>query len=440
MTSKARTIFPNQKPHYLICSSLFLLALLSLIYFTYHIINIKKDTATCVYGIDLIAYYTAAKLVEAGEISEIYAEVKEDFSVVNSGKFFETAKRSGFQATPTRYVYLPIFLVPFQLLTRINFSTVATLWLILNLVMVISIILIQWLITKDLPYPALRLMLIISLNLFSFPLFYALKLGQTTIIIYLAICLIYCFTLKGQDNIAGIFLGLIIALKFSPLLFALYFLYRKRYGLVISCFITVAIIILLSIIIYGLPIHKIYWHYLTSLSGFGIAGWSNQSLAAILLRLSAEGNILQFNPIKANTLISIVRYTLTFSLIGIMYLSFKKKRGLSHQLLYPLEFSAVILCLLIIPSISWIHYFMFANFSIILFLISYLKIYPHQAWITIPSLVISYAMISFNPDYHSLAATLGQGVLMRFIISLPFLGACFLLLITLSFKNGVRQW
>ena len=429
----------KQKIHYLIYSSIFLLTLLSLTCFSYHLSNIKKDTPAAVYGVDLIAYYTAAKLVEAGEISEIYAEVKKDFSVVNSGRFFETAKQSGFKTTPTRYVYLPVFLAPFQLLTRINFSTVATLWLRLNLVMVIATILIQWLITKDLPCPALRLMLIISLNLFSFPLFYALKLGQTTIIIYLTICLIYYFTIKGQDNIAGFFLGLIIALKFSPLLFTLYFLYRKRYGLVISSLTTVVILILLSIIIYGFPLHKMYWHYLMDLSGMGIVGWSNQSLAAFLLRLFTAGNILQFNPIKVNNSISIVRYTITFLLILIMYLSFTKKRDLNHQLLYPLEFSAVILCLLIIPSISWLHYFMFANFSLVLFLPSCLKIYPHRAWIIILSLVISYAMISFNPDYHSLTATLGQGVLMKLLTSLPFLGDCLLLLITLSFKNGVRQ-
>ncbi|MBW1839298.1 MAG: hypothetical protein JRI49_05120, partial [Deltaproteobacteria bacterium] len=114
-----------------------MLTIVCLCLFFTRLSDIKKDDATTVYGVDLIAYYTAAKLIEAGEISEIYAEVKDDFSVVSSGKFFETAKNSGFHLTPTRYVYLPIFLAPFQLLTSLSFSTVATLWLSLNLLMVI---------------------------------------------------------------------------------------------------------------------------------------------------------------------------------------------------------------------------------------------------------------------------------------------------------------
>ena len=431
MISKSKTIFLNQKIHCLISSGIFLLALLSLIYFFYHLFNIKKDTPTAVYGVDLIAYYTAAKLADAGEISEIYAEVKEDFSVVNSGKFFETAKNSGFQTTPTRYIYLPIFLAPFKLLTSFNFATVATLWLLLNLIIIIGVIALEWYFTKDLMHPLLRLMLIIPLNLFSFPLFYALKLGQTTLIIYLIICLIYYFTLQGHDGIAGILLGLIVALKFSPLLFTLYFLYRKRYVLAISCLITIATLILLSIIAYGLPLHKIYWHYLTSLSSLGIAGWSNQSLEAFLLRQFTESNALYFHPLKVSKFLSILKNILAIAIIVIIYLSLRKNSGRNYQILYSLEFSAIILCFLVIPSISWLHYFTLATIPAIIITVACLRLNGRIKRITLFLTLIGYGMIAFHPNYHSLVAHFSQPFLIRLLISLPFSGSCLLLLINL---------
>ena len=71
---------------------IFSLTIYFLISFFIQLTNIKKDNSTAVYGVDLISYYTAAKLIEEGDISEIYVETKDDFSVVNSGKFFESVK------------------------------------------------------------------------------------------------------------------------------------------------------------------------------------------------------------------------------------------------------------------------------------------------------------------------------------------------------------
>lgn len=429
---KTKTTLTYRKKLYLVGSLVSLLTVFSLGSFFIKLVNIKKDNSTAVYGVDFIAYYTATQLIESGEISEIYAEIKDDFSVVNSGKFFETAKRSGFQFAPTRYVYLPIFLAPFKLLTKFSFPTAATLWLIFNLICVITVIFLEWYLTKDLPHPILRLMLIISLNLCSFPLFYALKLGQTSIIVYLVVCLIYYSTAKKHDSLAGIFLGIIIALKFSPLLFVLYFLYRKRYTLVISCTLTVVTILLISIISYGLPPHKIYWNYLSDLSSLRIAAWSNQSMDAFLLRLFTKTTILHFYPIKVTTLFSIVSYAISLSVMGIVYLSLKGEKNLNYQRLYPLEFSAIILCLLIMPSISWLHYLTLTTLSIILTVIAYCRLYPYRSWIIIPLIIISYAMIVFYIDHLSLVADFGQGYFTKLLLSFPFMGACLILLINLS--------
>jgi len=378
------TVFTQQK-NPLLSTIIVLFTIACLFTFCIKLSSIRKDTPDAVYGIDFIAYYTAAQLIESGDITDIYAEIENDFSVVNSGKFFETAREAGFHLTPTRYVYLPIFLAPFTLFTTVNYPTAANLWLMVNLCALIAVIILEWSLTSGLPHPWLRLMSIISLNLCSFPLLYALKLGQTSIMVYLIVCLIYYFTVKKQDHLAGIFLGFITALKYSPFLFILYFLYRRRYSLVISSTLTIVSLLLLSLFIYGLPLHKIYWSYLTEISAMGIAAWSNQSIDAFVLRL------------------------------------------------------ATILCCLLIPTISWLHYFTVSVLSIVL-IISFCWRYCSGPLKLVVSLIaISYTMIAFHPDYAFLTTSFGQGAFTRAVVSFPFFGTFTLLLINLILMKKARN-
>lgn len=390
------------------------------------------------YRADFIAYYTAAALIERGETTEIYVEVKDDFSVVTSGKYFEVAKQVGFPFSPTRFLYLPIFATPFRLLTQFPFATAARIWLTINLICIFFIIYLEWYFTKGFLHPVQRLVVIAALNLYSYPLLYALTLGQTSILIYLIICLIFYFTLKNYEVLAGIFLGIITALKFSPLLFIIYFLYRKKYKLVSFCFLTIVSIFLASLIIYGIPLHGIYFDYLMEFSSMGIVGVSNQSIEAILLRLFTQNTILYYYPVKIPILPAIIRYTLIVILLGSVYRCIKREKNSNHHQTYPLEFSAVALCMLLIPSISWLHYFSVAILSIILISAYYLENYPTGKYISIPVVAIIYAMIAFHPDYTFYVNTYGQGFLMKLFVSFPFVGTCVALYINLMFLKDQR--
>lgn len=400
--------------------------------FCVRLTTIHIDDASATYGVDFISYYTAARLMGKGELPEIYTEIKDDFSMVASGKFFREAQEAGFPHPPTRYVYLPLFLVLLKPLAGLSFPAAANVWLVFNLLCLAAVIAFELHFTRGLYHPTLRLMVICSLNLCSFPLFYALKLGQTSILVYAIVCSIYYFTVKKKDLLAGILLGCITVLKFSPLLFMLYFLYRKRYSLVIACMLTVLALLLTSLLAYGLHLHELYGSYLLKLSGIGIAAWSNQSLEGFILRLFNENSIFTFLPIEMSLPLSIAKYTILLVLIGIIYLCLRRETSLTYQQVYPLEFSTVLLCLLIMPSISWLHYFTLATLSLILFFIFYLDNYPHRAGLIVFPMMISYAMISFHPHADFVVATFGQGFFATVLVSMPFLGVCLFLWISLS--------
>jgi hypothetical protein len=393
--------------------------------------TIKKDDATAAYGVDFISYYTAARLIEKGDLPEIYAEIKDDFSTVVPGPFSLEAREAGFPHPPTRYVYLPLFLALFKPLAGLSFPAAANAWLVINLLCLAAAIAIEWSLTDGPYHPALRLMAVCALNLGSFPLFYALKLGQTSILVYAIICAIYYCTVKNRDALAGILLGIIAVLKFSPLLFVLYFLYRKRYTLVIACVLTLLALPAASLLVYGLHLHELYGSYLLRLSGLGIAAWSNQSMEGFMLRLFSGDTIFSFRPVAMSRPLSITKYGILLVLAGLVYMSMGKQTGATRRQAYPMEFSAVLLCMLIMPSISWLHYFSLATLPLILVLTFCFEHYPHRPGrIMIPAL-ISYVMISIHPHADYVVSILDRRFSAATLVSFPFLGACSLLCISL---------
>ncbi len=434
MDAAAQTAHSTRKRF--MSSAMVLIMIIALFTFCNKLSRIRQDTPDAVYGVDFIAYYTAAQLVRSGNAQEIYAEITDDFSVVDRGMFYEEARKAGFPLTPTRYVYLPVFLLPFTWLTRFSFATASIIWLWVNLAALVTILFLQWRITKGLPHPFLRLAVIISLNLFSFPLLYALKLGQTSLLVYLAICLIYCLFTSGRDALAGTVLGLITALKFSPLFFVAYFLYRKKYRLVLSAAATVLALLALSIALYGLTLHKLYWSYLGTLSGMGIAAWSNQSINALLLRVFNAGSIYIFHPIKLAGPDMLLQYAITLAVIGTLYLFFRHRSDVQGTAERPLEFSALILCFLIVPAISWLHYFTVSNLAIVLIAGSCFSASQLRSAIMLTLAVTGYAMIAFHPDYAGIIRLCGQGYATRLLVSLPLAGTCLLLCVTLALLTG----
>ena len=436
MTKFSLTAFMTQK--IILSIVIFLFAGIALYSFRTTLSRITHDTPDAVYAIDFIAYYTAAQLIQSGHSSEIYAAITDDFSVVDTGMFYESTRKAVFHLTPTRYVYLPVFLLPFTWFTQFDFATASYLWLLVNIAALFTIVFLQWHITRVLSHPFLRLMVIIALNFFSFPLLYALKLGQTSLLVYLAICLIYYFTASDRDTLAGIVLGFITALKFSPLLFVVYFLYRKKYRLVLSAATTVLALLALSVALYGLAIHKLYWSYLGTISGMGITAWSNQSLDALLLRVMHPTGIFNFTPVKTTAFSIALRIAITLSVIGTVHRFFKRIPGKRHVTAHPLEFSALVLCLLIIPPVSWLHYFTLANLPVMLIIVSCIQV-SHPRFAFMAALTITgYLMIAFHPDYSYLITLLGQGYAAQLLVSLPLIGTCLLLYINLALTKKLH--
>jgi hypothetical protein len=201
---------------------------------------------------------------------------------------------------------------------------------------------------------------------------------------------------------------------------------------VLSALTTVLALLALSIAVYGLTLHKLYWNYLVTMSGMGIAAWSNQSIEALLLRVFHAGSIFIFHPIKVAGPGILLRYAITLSVIGTLYMIFRRTSDRQDPASCHLEFSALILCFLVVPAISWLHYFTVANLAIVLIAGSCFSAAHLRSAIMLTLAIIGYAMIAFHPDYARIISLWGQGYATRLLVSLPLIGACLLLFLTLA--------
>lgn len=74
------------------------------------------------------------------------------------------------------------------------------------------------------------------------PFWETVHVGQINVFAILALCLVLYYSERNKPVLAGIALGFAIVLKTSPIIFVLYYLVLRKFGLLISCAVTLALL------------------------------------------------------------------------------------------------------------------------------------------------------------------------------------------------------
>ncbi len=395
------------------------------LWFGMQIRHITRSDAVGVYGVDLAAYHTAARLFKKGETGEIYNET-EGF-IVSTGRFYEEARQSGYDNKPARYLYLPVFILPYVPTADLPFSAATTLWLIVNCGLIGLTISVQCALLRGAGSRLLLPAAVVVGNLFCFPLFYALKLGQTTLFIYCGLCVLYWLHEKQRDLAAGIVLGVVVSLKPYLLLLLAYFAARKKKRLVTAGVVTVVCIVVLSLLIFGFQVHQDYIIALQSLSGASTAGWSNQSLEAFWLRLSNHGSIIDFTLCEIPAWGLLFKYGLVGALAIVLYRRIIEPKAVSGLRTPGLAFSVAVLICLLVPSFAWQHYFVCALLPLLLIARSMAAFQPRPSGALVAVLPLAYFFIALPPLGFQYIQSSGYQLPAALAISLPLAGVCLLL-------------
>ena len=319
----------------------------------------------------------------------------------------------------TPFKYSPCFAFCFSWLGLFSIDTAAKIFFVINFLSIIFIFFIlKKFIVKEPLSKKFLLYFLSSIFVFRFIL-QVLHSGQITIIMFL-LSLLSLYFMDNKILLSAFFLSLSIMFKYTPIIFLVYFLFRKRIKFAIFVFLFLFLFSILPAIYVGIDKQVYYlkkWlPYIinTSLDKGSFFDIKNQSLYSFILRIK---------PINLN-----FEYAILFSILIVFFIFFftiiKENKYIDYSVIF-------ILMALLNPN-AWL-----SNFSFLLFPYFFLTYYliktNFKDKITFILIIISFILSSFTSQ-DIVGNTLEDLFLKNSTITISSL-ILVLVLLRLKFKN-----
>ena len=288
------------------------------------------------------AYYSAAEAVLDDEVAALY--------------------REGAEVT---FVNMPILAVLFAPLARLDDVDAGWIFLALGFTAALA----SWaLLARIGRYRASSAALLAFVFLIDGPMVNSLREGNSTHFLLLLLVLALLLWRAGWDYGAGLVLGFCALFKLPLLLFGGYFLIRRRWRIVAGGATMAALIIGLSLWLFGLATHMAWYRICVEPYTLGVVPAFNvQSIDAFLLRLSTGAALLHdWAPMRLPPVSRVVRTILLLAIYGAaVALIWRAGRreplprmsgALSARDLT--EFSLVLTIALVSSPLAWTHYYL----------------------------------------------------------------------------------
>lgn len=182
---------------------------------------------------DFATLYTGAHMYREGGRFYDAQRGREGFGATENREVLETARRLGTLHAHDDlehvhvFSYPPFAVLPFVPFTVLPFRVAAALWQAVSLGFVA---LSFWCLWRAVPLSPVAGLLLVALALMYEPLENSLNLGQINLLI-LALMSVFLWALvSGRSTVAGVSLGLAIALRVHPALFLLYLASRRAWA------------------------------------------------------------------------------------------------------------------------------------------------------------------------------------------------------------------
>lgn len=282
----------------------------------------------------------------------------------------------------TDQVYPPLTMILFIPLTIFTPEIASKLWTIISLLSIFATVYICCRMYKIRFFSTINLFLT-SLTFLAFPLKFTLGMGQINNIILLLVTAALFFLNKKKNILAGVLFTTSLMIKFFPPLLFLYFLFSKRWKLLITSLITLVLLLIITLIF--VPFSTTSYFYQDLLPNL-LSSWKgdyyNQALTGLLSRNISD---LYWR--------ELLRLIIPIILLSINFLSILKTRIKTVQR-ENLEIASLVTLNVLINNFSWQHHYVFLilPFFVITFTIQRLS---NHKLLYIP-LTISYILVSTN--------------------------------------------
>jgi alpha-1,2-mannosyltransferase len=309
---------------------------------------------------DLSALIVGAKVVDQGDKQNLYDHSATWYNLADSNTFRQASDALGFHQVPTPFVHWPLVAALGRPFARMPFETTARVWLAVStlamwcgLLFALRLYAPSWL-----RAPTLGLTLLV-LAAFE-PIRYALWLGQTTPVVFALTLLALHLARMGKPLRAGFILAIPAFLKLTPMIFGLVWLARRRTRATLALVIGFAILTISSIVSMGVEAHFTYARRIAEIGAHTLVAYNNHSLSAVLSRPFQEAiECTQWRIVPqvpwARPCAAVAALVISSTAVLVL----RSKQPLDGAVKDDLVEGLSMVAMLLLPSISWTHYFVF---------------------------------------------------------------------------------
>ena len=220
----------------------------------------------------------------------------------------------------------------------------------------------------DTPAPHGRVVIaLVLLSFLYFPSWLNVFLGQLGHLLFLLGAIAWTSARSGRDALAGVALGVSLAIKPFTGLFIILFLLSRRWRLLFWYIFTFAVCVTLSLAFVGLDAHLRYVALLSEVTWFA-ATWNASILGFASRIFGGAGNQPLIDAPEARTAVLLIAAVLAVAVLARLA---RRRRALPGSDDFDIAFATVIPLMLLLSPLGWLYYFPYLTISfVILFRVS----------------------------------------------------------------------
>jgi Glycosyltransferase family 87 len=272
---------------------------------------------------------------------------------------------------------------------------------------------------------------IVWLTLLSGPLYYSVRIGNTTHMLLLPLIVAFDRLVSGRQTTAGVLLAGSALLKPPLALFLPYFLVRRHFRAAFVMAACAAVAIAASIAMFGVELHRFWFREFVLQQGSGpIGAYNVQSVNGFLAHLLMRGHLRDWYPIAVGPGFKMLSAGLTLVLLAAVTIGCWHAGPPRSERARRAELWLVLCLTVLIAPISWTHYY-------VLLLIPIAALVPEFAsldWRTRAALAAGIVLIALPVVVLAVPGRISSALYDRVLISHYFFGGVLLLGVLL----GVR--
>jgi len=330
------------------------------------------------------------------------------------------------------FVNIPVVALPFVPLTILTQTDAQRVYLLLGLLVLGA----TWAGHRRLLQAPREVALVLAgLFLINGPLYNSLREGNSTHLLLGLLVAALLALRAGREFRAGALIALCGVVKLPLLLLGAPFVLRRRWGVAVGFAAGLAGLVGVSLLIFGLELHQLWWsHIVAPSSGKPVGAFNVQSIDGFLARVLTGGRHLRdWTPIRGLGFeFTALRWLLIAGFVGTAGWVCWRAGAPRNQRSWQIELCVALCLALLVSPISWTHYYLLLLLPLGLCLVEAKRL--PGGWIGAALLWLSVALISLPVRPVTTRTPWLRELTSQWLISHYVFGAALLLALLLSLR------